>query len=144
MSAWIAIFFLIAAVVTLLTTQDSGTVAGLSTDTFVQVTAGIAVLVFLSGMVGASYRGQIFQAVKHFASWAAMLFLLVGLYAYRTELATVAGHLLQEVADGLDHDAAPGPAPVLGRSRRYGFDRGHTRWLVHRAWCLGADVGLRC
>jgi aspartyl protease family protein len=96
-SAWIAIFFLIAAVVTLLTTQDTGMVAGLSTDTFVQVTAGIAVLVFLSGMVGASYRGQFFQAVKHFASWVAVLLVLVGLYAYRTELATVADRVIGEL-----------------------------------------------
>jgi aspartyl protease family protein len=96
-SAWIAILFLIAAVVTLLTTQDTGTVAGMSTDTFVQLTAGLAVLVFLSGMVSGSYRGRIFQAVRHLMSWAALLFLLVGIYAYRGELATVADRVIGEL-----------------------------------------------
>jgi aspartyl protease family protein len=96
-SAWIAILFLLAAVVTLLTTQDTGMIAGMSTETFVQVTAGLAVLVFLSGMVSASYRGRVFQAIKHLVSWAAVLLVLVGLYAYRTELATVADRVIGEL-----------------------------------------------
>src|SRR5262245_5134101 len=77
-SAWIAILFLVAAVVTLLITQDTGMVAGMSTETFVQLTAGLAVLVFLSGMLGASYRGRLVQAVKHLVSWAAVVLVLVG------------------------------------------------------------------
>ena len=97
MSAWIAILFLLAAVVTLWTTQDTGTIFGMSTETFVQLTAGLAVLVFLSGMVSASYRGRVFQAVKHLVSWAAVLLVLVGLYAYRTELATVADRVIGEL-----------------------------------------------
>jgi aspartyl protease family protein len=96
-SAWIAILFLLAAVVTLLTTQDAGMVAGISTETFVQLTAGLAVLVFLSGIVSASYRGRIFQAMRHLVSWAAVLLLLVGLYAYRIELATVADRVIGEL-----------------------------------------------
>ena len=97
MSAWVAIIFLVAAVVTLLAADDTGTVAGLPTETFVQVTAGLAVLVFLSGMLGASYRGRFFQAVKHLMSWTAVLFVLVGLYAYRLELATVADRVIGEL-----------------------------------------------
>jgi aspartyl protease family protein len=96
-SAWIAILFLIAAVVTLLITQDTGMIAGISTETFVQLTAGAAVLVFLSGMLGASYRGRVFQAVKHLVSWTAVLLVLVGLYAYRTDLATVADRVIGEL-----------------------------------------------
>jgi aspartyl protease family protein len=96
-SAWIAILFLLAAVATLLATQDTGMIAGMSTETFVQVTAGLAVLVFLSGMVGSSYRGRIFQAIKHLVSWTAVLIVLVGLYAYRTELATVADRVIGEL-----------------------------------------------
>jgi aspartyl protease family protein len=96
-SAWIAILFLIAAVVTLLVTQDTGMIAGISTETFVQLTAGAAVLVFLSGMLGASYRGRVFQAVKHLVSWTAVLLVLVGLYAYRTDLATVADRVIGEL-----------------------------------------------
>ena len=97
MSAWIAILFLIAAVVTLLITQDTGMVAGMSTETFVQVLAGFAVLVFLSGMVSSSYQGRMFQAVKHLLSWAAVVLVLVGLYAYRTDLATVADRVIGEL-----------------------------------------------
>lgn len=97
MSAWVAIGFLVAAVITLLAADDTGTVAGLPTETFVQVTAGLAVLVFLSGMLGASYRGRFFQAAKHLVSWTAVLFVLVGLYAYRLELATVADRVIGEL-----------------------------------------------
>lgn len=97
MSALIAILFLIAAVVTLLMTQDTGMIAGMSTETFVQLTAGLAVLVFLSGMISPAYRGRLFQAVRHLIAWAAVLVLLVGLYAYRTELATVADRVIDEL-----------------------------------------------
>jgi len=90
--------FLLAAVITLLITQDSGTIAGLSTETFVRVTAGLAVLVFLGGMVTSSYRGHVFQAVKHLVSWTAVLLVLVGLYAYRMELATVADRVIGELS----------------------------------------------
>jgi aspartyl protease family protein len=96
-SAWIAILFLIAAVITLLMTQDSGMVAGISTETFVQITAGLAVLVFLSGMVSPNYRGRMFLAVRHLLSWTAVLLVLVGLYAYRIELATVADRVIGEL-----------------------------------------------
>lgn len=98
MSAWIAILFLLGAVVTLMLTQDTGTVAGISTETVVQVTAGVAVLVFLSGMVSSSYSGRFFQAVKHLLSWTALLIVLVGLYAYRVELATVADRVIGELS----------------------------------------------
>lgn len=97
MSAWIAILFLIGAVVTLLVTQDTGVVAGMSTETFVQMLAGFAVLIFLAGMVSSSYQGRIFQAVKHLLTWTAAVVLLVGLYAYRTELATVADRVIGEL-----------------------------------------------
>jgi aspartyl protease family protein len=96
-SAWIAILFLIAAVVTLLVTQDTGMVAGMSTETFVQLMAGFAVLIFLSGMLSSSYRGRMFQAARHLLSWAAVLLVLVGLYAYRTELSMVADRIVGEL-----------------------------------------------
>lgn len=97
MSAWIAILFLLAAVITLLATQDAGSLGGLSTDTIVRVTAGVAVLVFLTGMVTSSYRGQFLQAIKHLLSWTALLIVLIGLYAYRVELATVADRVIGEL-----------------------------------------------
>ncbi len=97
MSAWIAILFLIAAVITLVMTQDTGVVAGMSTETFVQITAALAVLVFLTGMVSPAYRGRLFQAVRHLLSWTAVFLVLVGLYAYRIELATVADRVIGEL-----------------------------------------------
>lgn len=119
MSAWIAILFLLAAVVTLLVTQDAGSVGGVSTDTIVRATAGVAVLVFLAGMVTSSYRGQFFQAVKHLLSWTALLIVLVGLYAYRTELATVADRVIGELTpEGSQIDVAGNGVSKAVRIRR--------------------------
>jgi aspartyl protease family protein len=97
-SGWIAILILLGAVIVLIVTGDSGVIAGISTDLFVQLTAGLAVLIFVGGMITASYRGRVFQAVRHLLSWAALLLVLVGLYAYRFELATVADRVIGELS----------------------------------------------
>jgi aspartyl protease family protein len=137
-SAWVAIIFLVAAVVTLLAADDTGLVAGLPTETFVQVTAGLAVLVFLSGMVGASYRGRFFQAVKHLVSWTAVLFVLVGLYAYRTELATVADRVIGE----LRPEGSQINVPSSGANQAVRIKRGWTGHFIANARVDGERVDM--
>ncbi len=139
MSAWIAILFLLAAVVTLLTTQDAGSVAGMSTETFVQITAGLAVLVFLSGMVSASYRGRVVQAVRHLVSWVALLLVLVGLYAYRVELATVADRVIGELRpEGTQINITAGN----GLSQAVRIKRGWTGHFIANARIEGERIDM--
>jgi aspartyl protease family protein len=137
-SAWVAIIFLVAAVVTLLAADDTGLIAGLPTETFVQVTAGLAVLVFLSGMVGASYRGRFFQAVKHLVSWTAVLIVLVGLYAYRTELATVADRVIGELRPEGSQINVPGS----GANQAVRIKRGWTGHFIANARVDGERVDM--
>ncbi len=97
LAAWLAIFALIIAATALVVSHDVDTIAGMSSEAFARLVAGLAMLVFLSGAVASSYRGRVFQALKQLTAWTAMIFLLVGVYAYRGELATVADRVIGEL-----------------------------------------------
>lgn len=98
MAAWIAILALIGAAVALFVSHESGSVGGMPTDDFARLVAGLALAIFIGSAVISSYRGHFFRAVKHFASWMVMLFVLVALYAYRGELAMVADRVIGELS----------------------------------------------
>ncbi len=98
MAAWLAILALIVAIIALVTSNDTGTILGLSNNAFARLVAGLAIVVFLAGSVASSYRGRFLQAVKHMTSWMAALLVLIGLYAYRGELAIVADRVLVELS----------------------------------------------
>jgi aspartyl protease family protein len=89
---------LIVAAVALVVSGDAGSIAGMSSETFARVVAGVAIVIFLSGAVTASYRGRFLEAMRHMASWAAMLLVLVALYAYRLEIAMVADRVVGELS----------------------------------------------
>jgi aspartyl protease family protein len=97
LAAWLAILALIVAAIALVVSNDVGTIVGMSNEAFARVVAGAAIVIFLGGAVTSSYRGRFFQAIKHLAGWAVMLVLLVGLYAYRVELALVADRVIGEL-----------------------------------------------
>jgi aspartyl protease family protein len=97
LAAWLAILALIVAAIALVVSGDAGSIAGMSNETFARVIAGLAVVTFLSGAVTSSYRGRFPEAIKHVASWAAMLLILVALYAYRSEIAMVADRVVGEL-----------------------------------------------
>lgn len=98
MAAWLAILALIVAAIALVVSNDAGTIAGMSNEAFARLVAGAAIIIFLGGAVTSSYRGRFFHAVKHLAGWAAIMVVLVGLYAYRGELAMVADRVIGELA----------------------------------------------
>lgn len=98
MAAWLAIVALIVAAIALVVSPDAGSIVGLSNEAFAQLVAGCAVLIFLSAAVASSYRGRLFQALKHMAGWAFMMLVLVALYAYRGELTVVADRVIGELA----------------------------------------------
>lgn len=97
MAAWLAILALIGAAIALIVSNDAGTIAGMSNDAFARLVAGLSLIIFLGGAVASSYRGRIFQAAKHLAGWTAAFFVLVALYAYRSELAVVADRVIGEL-----------------------------------------------
>jgi aspartyl protease family protein len=98
LAAWLAILALIVAAIALVVSSDAGTIAGISSEVFARLIAGVAIVIFLVGAVTSSYRGQFFQAIKHLTSWAVMLLVLVALYAYRVELAMVADRVIGELS----------------------------------------------
>lgn len=97
MAAWLAILVLIGAAVALVVSRDSDTIAGFAQDDFARLVYGLALLVFLGGAL-TSARGRLFQAVKHLTGWLAVMLVLVGLYSYRAELATVADRVVGELS----------------------------------------------
>lgn len=97
MAAWLAILALIVAAIALVVSNDAGTIAGMSNEAFARLVACGAILIFLGGALTSSYRGRFFEAVKHLASWAAVMVFLVALYAYRGELAMVADRVIGEL-----------------------------------------------
>jgi aspartyl protease family protein len=97
LAAWLAILALIVAAIALIVSSDSGTVAGLMNDDFARLVSGLAILIFIGGAAISSYRGHVFQALKHLAGWTLMILLLVAAYAYRGELAVVADRVIGEL-----------------------------------------------
>jgi aspartyl protease family protein len=89
---------LIIAAVALIASHDAGTIAGLNNDEFARLIALIAIGIFIVGSVASSYRGRLFDAIKHFTGWVAAFLVLLALYAYRGELAVVADRVIGELS----------------------------------------------
>ena len=97
MAVWIALGVLCAAAVALIVSHDAGTVAGVSNEAFARLVAGLALVVFLGSALFGAYRGRIGRAARDIASWLMLMLLLVGVYAYRAELLTVAERIAGEL-----------------------------------------------
>lgn len=97
MAVWIALGLLCVAAVALIVSHDAGAIAGFSNEAFARLVAGLALVVFLgSGLLGA-YRGRIGTAARDIVAWLMLMVLLVGVYAYRAELLTVAERVAGEL-----------------------------------------------
>ena len=97
---------LVAIVVAVLAMQgDTGQVFGLRKEDLSQLGYLLIVLVFVgSALLGRNLgAGEVIRAT---AGWLAVLLVLVGAYAYRTELTAVGGRLLSVLAPGV---------PIAGR-----------------------------
>ena len=97
MAVWIALGLLCAAAVVLIVSHDAGSVAGFSNEAFARLVAGLALVVFLGSALFGAYRGRIGRAARDIASWLMLMLLLVGVYAYRAELLTVAERVAGEL-----------------------------------------------
>ncbi len=100
MLVWTLLAFLVVVVVALMVNDERGEILGLPNQEFGQLAALIAVLIFIgSALLGRALRpGEILRAMVF---WSVLIAALVGVYAYRAELAGVGGRILGVLAPGL-------------------------------------------
>jgi len=96
-AVWIALGLLCAAAVALIVSHDAGSIAGFSNEAFARLVAGLALVVFIGSALFGAYRGRIGNAARDIAAWLLLMLLLVGIYAYRAELLTVAERVAGEL-----------------------------------------------
>ncbi len=92
---------LVGAGLFLVPSHHSGTIARFDNSDFAGIVAGVALLIFLGGSVFRGYRGRFAKGLRDAIAWAALAFVLIALYSYRTELATVAQRVAGELVPGL-------------------------------------------
>lgn len=97
MAVWIALGLLCAAAIALIVTHDAGAVAGFSNEAFARLVAGLALVVFIGSALFGAYRGRVGTAARDIAAWLLLMLFLVGVYAYRAELLTVAERVAGEL-----------------------------------------------
>lgn len=93
------------ALLILMLWHDAGTVMGMTTHDFSRIAVLVAVLIFVgAGVFTRAMRpGEVFHAM---AFWFLAIVVLVGLYAFRDELAVVGGRVLGALVPG---------TPIVGR-----------------------------
>lgn len=95
---WFLLLLLATGGLVLVLGGDQGTIAGLDPASFAGLIAGGALLIYFAASLSGSYRGRFGQALKDFAVWALIAFVLVAAYSFRDEVSylarRVAGELL--------------------------------------------------
>ena len=99
MITWLALFILALAAMLLLA-NDSGTIAGVDSDTFGYVALLVALAVFIGGGVLGRYRGRTGPMLRDAVAWLALGLGLVTLYAYKNTLVPIAGRVAGELLPG--------------------------------------------
>jgi len=93
----IIVVLMLVAAIAALALGDAGTIAGLNGEFIAAIAASVALLLFMSTGLG-GYRGRIAQAVKDFAIWVGLIFVLVIGYSYRDQLSPVYQRVAGELA----------------------------------------------
>jgi aspartyl protease family protein len=99
-STWIALFILALGAVLLVAHGDSGTIAGVDSDSFGYLALSVALLVFLTGGMVARYGGRGGAMLRDAVTWVALGLGLVTLYTYREELTPIAARVVGELLPG--------------------------------------------
>ncbi len=99
MTTWLALFILALAAM-LLVANESGTIAGLDSNTFGYVALLVALAVFVGGGMLGSYRGRAGAMMRDAVTWLALGLGLVTLYAYKEELMPIAARVVGELLPG--------------------------------------------
>jgi aspartyl protease family protein len=102
---WILVAAIVGVAATLASNNGSGSTFGMPNRDFAQLGYLVVILIFVgSALLGRGLgAGEVARAT---AGWLAILLVLVGAYAYRTELTGVGGRLLGVLAPGV---------PISGR-----------------------------
>ncbi len=100
MSTWIALFILALAAVLLIARGDSGTIAGMDSESFGYFALGLALIVFVGGGLLTRYGGRASVMLRDAVTWLALGLGLVTLYAYRDELTPIAARVVGELLPG--------------------------------------------
>jgi aspartyl protease family protein len=98
-TTWLALFILALAAMLLLA-NDSGTIAGVDSDTFGYVALLAALAVFIGGGMVGRYRGRTGPMLRDAVIWVALGLGLVTLYAYKSTLVPIAGRVAGELLPG--------------------------------------------
>jgi aspartyl protease family protein len=98
-TTWLALFILALAAM-LLVANDSGTIAGVDSDTLGYVALLTALAVFIGGGLLGSYRGRAGPMLRDAVIWLALGLGLVTIYAYKDELLPIAARVVGELAPG--------------------------------------------
>jgi aspartyl protease family protein len=92
--------FILALAAMLLVANESGTIAGLDSNTFGYVALLVALAVFVGGGMLGSYRGRAGAMARDAVTWLALGLGLVALYAYKDELMPIAARVVGELLPG--------------------------------------------
>lgn len=138
MAVWIALGVLCAAAVALIVSHDAGSIAGFSNEAFARLVAGLALVVFLGGALLGAYRGRIGSAARDIAAWLLLMLLLVGVYAYRAELLSVA----ERVAGELLPRGAQMRVNTIGEEKAVRVRRGWDGHFTARVGIAGAEIDM--
>jgi aspartyl protease family protein len=98
-TTWLALFILALAAMLLLS-NDSGTIAGVDSDTFGYVALLVALAVFIAGGMVGSYRGRSGAMLRDAVTWIALALGLITIYAYKGDLMPIAARLVTELLPG--------------------------------------------
>jgi aspartyl protease family protein len=131
---WIILALLTGALLILVLTHDSGTVAGIGNDEFAGIAINAALVIALAGSTLAAFRGNMRGAFESALLWFVIIVLLMAGYSYRFELRDVANRMMGE--------AVPGFARVDSSGREVTLVRDGSGHFRVRATINGAEVTL--
>jgi aspartyl protease family protein len=94
---WVLLLIVAAGGIVLISMGDAGTIAGLGASSIFGLVAGIALLIWVGGSLGGSYRGRLGQAARDLAVWLLIALALVTGYSYRQEIATISRRVTGEL-----------------------------------------------
>lgn len=107
---FLAIGLLVVSVALYAITGDGDAVAGLPRETFIRLAGPLSLLIFFMAGAARLTVGRASEALKALGSWVAIGFVLVALYAYRSEIGAVGDRVVQELQPGSVQTVTPGSA----------------------------------
>ncbi len=100
MSQIIGFVLVCAAILTILVTWGSDTIAGLEASTFASLVAGAACLLLIGGWGLREFRGQVSQAMLMALGWASIFVAALAFYTFRYELQDIGARIFGAVVPG--------------------------------------------